>query len=86
MARRRSLTSSLYKAARLSATGRSVRTGHAARRWVFAHVGDVESLELKWPLHPYGVKVHDPTDFATALIRTIAACSEADTGPSADTA
>ena len=29
---RRSFTSSLYRAARLSATGRSVRTGHVARR------------------------------------------------------
>jgi hypothetical protein len=32
MMARRSLTSSLYRAARLSATGRSVRTGHVARR------------------------------------------------------
>jgi hypothetical protein len=32
MAGRRSLISTLYKAARLSATGRSVRTGHVARR------------------------------------------------------
>jgi hypothetical protein len=29
---RRTLTSTLYRAARLSATGRSVRTGHAGRR------------------------------------------------------
>jgi len=29
---RRTFTSQLYRAARLSATGRSVRTGHAARR------------------------------------------------------
>lgn len=32
MARRRTLTSTLYRAARISATGRSVRTGHAGRR------------------------------------------------------
>jgi hypothetical protein len=32
MARRRSFTSQLYRAARLSATGRSIRTGHAGRR------------------------------------------------------
>ncbi|MGA2321654.1 MAG: hypothetical protein ABSG95_13070 [Solirubrobacteraceae bacterium] len=32
MARRRSLTSQLYKLARLSATGRSVRSGYAGRR------------------------------------------------------
>jgi len=32
MARRTSLTSALYKAARLSATGRSIRTGHTGRR------------------------------------------------------
>jgi len=32
MARRTSLTGALYKAARLSATGRSIRTGHAGRR------------------------------------------------------
>jgi hypothetical protein len=32
MARKRSLTGLLYRAARLSATGRSVRTGHAGRR------------------------------------------------------
>ena len=32
MARRRSLTSQLYRIARLSASGRSVRTGHASRR------------------------------------------------------
>ncbi len=32
MARKRSLTSSLYKAARVSATGRSVRTGNTGRR------------------------------------------------------
>lgn len=29
---RRSLTRNLYRAARLSATGRSIRTGHAGRR------------------------------------------------------
>jgi hypothetical protein len=29
---RRSFTAQLYRAARLSATGRSVRTGHAGRR------------------------------------------------------
>ena len=29
---RRTLTGSLYRAARLSATGRSIRTGHASRR------------------------------------------------------
>jgi hypothetical protein len=29
---RRSLTSQLYRAARLSASGRSIRTGHAGRR------------------------------------------------------
>ena len=29
---RRSFTNTLYKAARLSATGRSIRTGHAGRR------------------------------------------------------
>jgi hypothetical protein len=29
---RRTLTGSLYRAARLSATGRSIRTGHAGRR------------------------------------------------------
>jgi hypothetical protein len=29
---RRSLTSQLYKLARLSATGRAIRTGHAGRR------------------------------------------------------
>jgi hypothetical protein len=29
---RRTLTGSLYKAARLSATGRAIRTGHAPRR------------------------------------------------------
>jgi hypothetical protein len=29
---RRTLTGSLYKAARISATGRAVRTGHAGRR------------------------------------------------------
>ena len=32
MARRRTLTSTLYRAARISATGRAVRTGHAGRR------------------------------------------------------
>jgi hypothetical protein len=32
MARRSSLTSVLYRAARLSATGRSIRTGNAPRR------------------------------------------------------
>ena len=32
MPRRQSLTGLLYRAARLSATGRSVRTGHAGRR------------------------------------------------------
>ncbi len=32
MARRTSLTSMLYKAARLSATGRSIRSGRAGRR------------------------------------------------------
>jgi hypothetical protein len=32
MPRRRSLTSQLYSLARLSATGRSIRTGHAGRR------------------------------------------------------
>jgi hypothetical protein len=32
MARRRSLTGQLYSIARLSATGRAVRTGHAGRR------------------------------------------------------
>jgi len=32
MARKRSLTSQLYRAARLSASGRAVRTGHAGRR------------------------------------------------------
>jgi hypothetical protein len=32
MARRNSFTSTLYKAARLSATGRAVRTGKAPRR------------------------------------------------------
>ena len=29
---RRTLTGSLYRAARLSATGRSIRTGHVGRR------------------------------------------------------
>ena len=29
---RRTFTSQLYRAARLSATGRSIRTGHAGRR------------------------------------------------------
>jgi hypothetical protein len=33
MARRRTLTSTLYRAARLSATGRSVRTGHVSAPW-----------------------------------------------------
>ncbi len=32
MARKTTLTSTLYRAARLSATGRSIRTGHAGRR------------------------------------------------------
>jgi len=32
MPRRSSMTSQLYKLARLSATGRSIRTGHAGRR------------------------------------------------------
>jgi hypothetical protein len=32
MPRRQSLTGLLYRAARLPATGRSVRTGHAGRR------------------------------------------------------
>jgi hypothetical protein len=32
MAKRRTLTSTLYSAARISATGRSIRTGHAGRR------------------------------------------------------
>jgi hypothetical protein len=32
MARGKSFTSYLYKAARASATGRSIRTGHAGRR------------------------------------------------------
>ncbi|HLI33015.1 MAG TPA: hypothetical protein VKU89_09800 [Solirubrobacteraceae bacterium] len=32
MARRKSLTSQLYALARLSATGRAIRTGHAGRR------------------------------------------------------
>ena len=32
MARRKSLTSTLYRAARLSADGRAIRTGHAGRR------------------------------------------------------
>ena len=32
MARRRTLTSTLYRAARISATGRAVRTGHTGRR------------------------------------------------------
>ena len=32
MSRRESLTSTLYKLARLSATARAIRTGHAARR------------------------------------------------------
>jgi hypothetical protein len=32
MPRRRTLTSTLYRAARISATGRAVRTGHAGRR------------------------------------------------------
>jgi hypothetical protein len=32
MPRRQSLTGLLYRAARLSATGRSVRAGHAGRR------------------------------------------------------
>jgi hypothetical protein len=32
MARRRSFTSTLYKAARLSASGRAVRKGYAGRR------------------------------------------------------
>jgi hypothetical protein len=32
MARRMTFTGALYKAARLSATGRAVRTGHAGRR------------------------------------------------------
>ena len=32
MARRRTLTSTLYGVARISATGRAVRTGHAGRR------------------------------------------------------
>lgn len=31
--RRRSLTSDLYTLARLSATGRAIRTGHAGRRF-----------------------------------------------------
>ena len=32
MARRHTLTSTLYRAARISATGRAIRTGHAGRR------------------------------------------------------
>jgi len=32
MSRRTSLTSMLYRAARLSASGRAIRTGHAGRR------------------------------------------------------
>ena len=32
MGRRRTLTGTLYRAARLSASGRAVRTGHAGRR------------------------------------------------------
>jgi hypothetical protein len=32
MARRDSLTSNLYRAARISATGRAIRTGHTGRR------------------------------------------------------
>jgi hypothetical protein len=32
MPRRRTFTSELYRAARLSATGRGIRTGHAGRR------------------------------------------------------
>jgi hypothetical protein len=32
MAKRRTLTSTLFRAARLSADGRAIRTGHAGRR------------------------------------------------------
>ena len=32
MARKQSLTSTLYKLSRASATGRAIRTGHAGRR------------------------------------------------------
>lgn len=32
MSRHRTLTSQLYRAARLSATGRAIRTGHTTRR------------------------------------------------------
>ena len=32
LARRRTLTGTLYRAARMSATGRAIRTGHAGRR------------------------------------------------------
>jgi hypothetical protein len=47
---RRTLTSTLYRAARLSATGRSVRTGHAGRRAKNIIVGRALGRAGVWPL------------------------------------
>lgn len=51
MARRGTLTSTLYRAARISATGRAVRTGHAGRRAKNIAVGRAlgRSGFWRWP-------------------------------------
>jgi len=48
MARRKSFTSELYKAARLSASGRAVRTGKAPRRAKNVAVGRVLGKAGVW--------------------------------------
>jgi hypothetical protein len=48
VARRNTLTGALYKAARLSATGRSIRTGHAGRRAKNIAVGRLLGRASVW--------------------------------------
>jgi hypothetical protein len=57
--RRSSLTTDMFRAARLSATGRAIRTGHVARRGKNIVVGRLLAREGFWRLLWGGGRRHE---------------------------